>query len=145
MENLNQFMMPCFGFALCFIFGFCFFLTIFCKLQKQRNIFIQYIFLSPVLGVLYAMAIALKRQEKQDFLVGVEEKFIFHILFQTQAFSFFLPSFLKPQQVCVCLLVTAVLSRGVTLGTMTPHKAASVAMTSATTGTPCQTEWRLVS
>lgn len=114
----------------------------------MRNIFIQYIRLSPVLGVLYAMAIALNPQEKQDFLVGVEEKFIFHILFQTQAFSFFLPSFFfffKPQQVCVCPLVTAVLSRGVTLETMTPHKAASVAMTRATSGTPCQTEWRLVS
>lgn len=65
----------------------------FCLLQKLSNICIHYLPLSPVPGVLYAMAIALNPQEKQDFLVGVEEKFIFHILFQTQAFSFFFPSF----------------------------------------------------
>lgn len=92
-----------------------------------------------------AMATALNRQEKQDFLVGVEEKFIFHILLQTQAFLFFLTPFFKPQLLCVCLLVAAVLSREVTLGTMTAQKADSSAMTAdrGTTCTSCRTEWWL--
>lgn len=64
---------------------------------------------------------ALNWQEKQDFLVGVEKKFIFHILFQT------LVIFWGGDYVCV--LVTAVLSRGLALGAMTQHKATNMAVT----------------
>lgn len=49
------------------------------------------------------------------------------------------------QQICVCLLVAAVPSRGVTLGTMTPHNVAGLATARADTGSKCQTEWRFVS
>lgn len=60
---------------------------------KQPEIYLCSVSFSPVLGVLYVMAITLNQQEKQDFLLGVEEKFIFHILLQTQAFSLFSYSF----------------------------------------------------
>ena len=63
--------------------------------------------LPPVPGVLHAKTVALNRQEKQDFLVGVEERFTLHILFQTQVFSLFLfflnhsgPVFVSVLQLC---------------------------------------------
>lgn len=112
--------------------------------DNERNRLTLQIPVSLVPEVLHAKAVALRRQEKQGFLVGVEEKFIFHILSQTQVLSFLHTLFLKSQQVCVCLHVTAVLCRGVTLGTMTPHRVVSVATTKPTAGSPCWTEWWLV-
>lgn len=82
-------MMEYFGFVLRFVLDFVLFFSRHSANCKNRDVHLFGVSLSPVLGVLDEMAIALNRQEKQDFLVGVEEKFIFHILFQTQAFSFF--------------------------------------------------------
>lgn len=84
-------MTACFCYVLYLLY--CCFLMILCQLQKKREIYLCSVSFSPVLGVLYAMAITLNQQEKQDFLLGVEEKFIFHILLQTQAFSLFSYSF----------------------------------------------------
>lgn len=57
--------------------------------REMRNICTQCVSFTPVLRVLYAMPITLNQQEKQDFLLGVEEKFIFHILLQAFSSSFF--------------------------------------------------------
>lgn len=111
--------------------------------DNKKNIFIQYIPLSPVP---LCKSYSLESTGKTRFPCGGGgEVHSPHPVPNTSLFFFPYPLFFKSQQVCVCLLVTAVLSRGVTLGTMTPHKAASGATTRATIGTPCQMEWWLVS